>query len=134
MTITAFIAGLAVVVLLGRYALQSGLLLNRGATFITHNLRFSKHASGELRLKARGGLLTDRFSVSLQPNEIDLLAFAVGHRPKNNKLDKAGYKVYRLVCVQPRNDSDALRTAIGDFTLTPSAQVKFERFTSKITE
>lgn len=132
MTIAAFIAGLAVVVLIARKALQSGLLLNHGKKFITHNVSFSKLPSGQLRLKARGGLLTDRFNITLPPSDIDLFAFAVGHRPKNKQLDKAGYKVYRLVCVQHAKNEEAIRTTVGDFTLKPNAQSKFEKFTSQL--
>ena len=132
MTIAAFIAGLAVVVLIARKALQGGLLLNHGKKFITHNVSFTRLPSGDLRLKAKGGLLTDRFNITLPPSDIDIPAFAVGHRPKNRQLDKEGYKVYRLVCVQHAKNEGGIRTTVGDFTLKPKAQAKFEKFTSQL--
>lgn len=132
MTIIAITTGLIAALLIGRQILQSGLLLNNGGKFITHNVRFSKLHSGELHLKATGGLLTDKFDIKLHPADIDLMAFAIGHRPMNKSLDKSGYKVYRLVHVQRKGNPELLRTTIGDFTLKPSAQNKFEKFTKQL--
>lgn len=134
MTIIAIAAGLIAALLIGRQVLQSGLLLNNGNKFMTHNVRFKKLPTGELHLKATGGLLTDKFDIKLATSDIDLFAFAVGHRPINKGLDKAGYKVYRLVHVQRKASPEFLRTTIGDFTLKPSAQNKFQRFTSQFVQ
>lgn len=134
MTIIAIAAGLIVALLIGRQLLQGGLLLNNGDKFMTHNVRFKKLPTGELHLKATGGLLTDKFDIKLHTSDIDLFAFAIGHRPMNKGLDKAGYKVYRLVHVQRKASPEFLRTTIGDFTLKPSAQNKFERFTSQFVQ
>lgn len=134
MTIIAIITTLIVSVLIGRLVLQNGLLLDGGGKFITHNVQFSKLSDGQLHLKARGGLLTDRFDIKLRPADIDVMAFAIGHRPMNKNLDKSGYKVYRLVHVQRKADPDFVRTTIGDFTLRPSAQKRFERFAKQLLE
>ncbi|BET24785.1 hypothetical protein EV673_3155 [Limnobacter thiooxidans] len=134
MTIFAIAAGLIVAFFVGRHILQGGLLLSNGEKFVTHNLRFQKLADGNLHLKAKGGLLTDKFDIKLHCNDIDMLAFAVGHRPMNKNLDKAGYKVYRLVHIQRKANPELLRTTIGDFTLKPSAQNKFKNFTSQYIE
>lgn len=134
MTIIAIITALIVSVSIGRLMLQNGLLLDRGGKFITHNVQFSKLNGGELHLKARGGLLTDRFDIKLHPTDIDLMAFSIGHRPMNKSLDKSGYKVYRLVHVQRKANPELLRTTIGDFTLKPRAQNKFEKFAKQLLE
>lgn len=131
MTIISIATGLIACLIIARQILQSGLLLNNGDKFMTHNVRFKKQASGELHLKATGGLLTDKFDIKLHPNDIDLFAFSIGHRPMNKGLDKAGYKVYRLVHVQRKANPEFLRTTIGDFTLKPSAQSKFAQFTKQ---
>lgn len=134
MIIIAITTALIVSLLIGRLLLQNGLLLGRGEKFITHNVRFSKLKNGELHLKATGGLLTDKFDIKLHCDDIDLLAFAIGHRPMNKNLDKAGYKVYRLVHVQRKASTELLRTTIGDFTLKPSAQNKFKNFANQYLE
>lgn len=134
MTIFAIAAGLILALFVGRYILQGGLLLSNGEKFITHNVHFQKLPDGHLHLKAKGGLLTDKFDIKLHCNDIDLFAFAVGHRPMNKNLDKAGYKVYRLVHVQRKANPELLRTTIGDFTLKPGAQEKFKNFTTQFTE
>lgn len=131
MTIIAIATGLIACLIIARQILQSGLLLNNGVKFMTHNVRFKKQTSGELHLKATGGLLTDKFDIKLHSDDIDLFAFSIGHRPMNKGLDKAGYKVYRLVHVQRKASPEFLRTTIGDFTLKPSAQSKFEQFTQQ---
>lgn len=131
MTIIAITSGLIALLLVGRLVLQGGVLLNNGNKFITHNVRFSKLPNGQLRLKATGGLLTDRFDITVHPHEIDLFAFAIGHRPMNKGLDKQGYKVYRLVHIQQKVGAEVIRTTIGDFTLKPSAQNKFSQFTQQ---
>jgi hypothetical protein len=131
MTIIAIATGLIACLIIARQILQSGVLLDNGNKFMTHNVRFKKQVNGELHLKASGGLLTDKFDIKLHPNDIDLFAFAIGHRPMNKGLDKAGYKVYRLVHVQRKASPELLRTTIGDFTLKPSAQNKFAQFTKQ---
>ena len=134
MTIIAIATGLIAALLIFRQVLQGGLLLSNGETFITHNVRFKKLPTGELHLKAKGGLLTDKFDIKLLNSDINHAAFAIGHRPMNKRLDKAGYKVYRLVHVERKASPEGLHTTIGDFTLKPSAQVKFQRFTNQFVQ
>lgn len=116
----------------GRFVFSRGILLNQGNRFVTHNLSFSMTPSGVLRLKARGGKLTDSFDLSVEPEEIDLLAFSCGHRPMDKRLDKAGYRVYRLIHWQKSAKQNAVKTRIGDFTLHPKAQKRFQEFSSRL--
>ena len=132
MTIIATTVGLIAALIIGRLVLQSGVLINNCNKFVTHNLRYSKLPNDQLRLKGTGGLLTDRFDITLNIAEIDRIAFTSGHRPMNKSLDKQGYKVYRVVHIQKKSGAEVRRTIIGDFTLKPSAQNKFEQFTQQL--
>ena len=116
----------------GKFVLSRGILLNQGKSFFTHNVFFSRLHSGSLRLRARRGVLTDSFDLVVTRDEIDLLAFSCGHRPMDRRLDKAGYRVYRLIHWQNSAKQTALKTRIGDFTLHPKAQKRFQEFSDQL--
>ncbi|ELS47242.1 hypothetical protein C789_2979 [Microcystis aeruginosa FACHB-905 = DIANCHI905] len=50
----------------------------------------------------------------------------------DKRLDKAGYRVYRLIHWQKAARQAAVKTRIGDFTLHPEAQKRFQQFSSRL--
>lgn len=111
--------------------LRAGILKKNGRTFVTHNTVFRVTESGKLYLQAQGGKFTDPFSLTISPENIDMAAFSKGQRLADNRLDRMGYLIFRVIHIQTRPPEPPLKTLVGDFTLSSAAQKKFSLFLLK---
>lgn len=111
-----------------RLQLSRGLLAKKGKAFVTHNFLIELMPDNNVRLRARGGTLTDRFKLIVPLQNLDRNQLLVGQRPRDKNLDAKQLKIYRVATIPNPNDPKARGVVLGDFALTPQAQEKFAKF------